>query len=137
MFCRSFVQVRLHLSSLPSPSTFQRTVDRLYVDRTFGGQDWFGLRQQVLKVTIDVDRPLNLRKEFRFLTKRHARSSLVCMYVRAVGSRRHQPSIPRPSRAADHNVYLHFIHMSLFSILGSCVLVLSLSTLPPRTLLKA
>lgn len=28
----------------------QRTVDRLYVDRTFGGQDWFGLRQRVLKV---------------------------------------------------------------------------------------
>lgn len=28
----------------------QRTVDRLYVDRTFAGQDWFGLRQQVLKV---------------------------------------------------------------------------------------
>ncbi|CAM9723203.1 unnamed protein product [Scytosiphon promiscuus] len=26
-----------------------RTVDRLYVDRTFGGQDWFGLRQQTLK----------------------------------------------------------------------------------------
>ncbi|CAN0339480.1 unnamed protein product [Hapterophycus canaliculatus] len=29
----------------------QRTVDRLYVDRTFGGQDWFGLRQQTLKVS--------------------------------------------------------------------------------------
>ncbi|CAM9237742.1 unnamed protein product [Ectocarpus sp. 12 AP-2014] len=26
-----------------------RTVDRLYVDRTFGGQDWFGLRQQNIK----------------------------------------------------------------------------------------
>lgn len=26
-----------------------RTVDRLYVDRTFGGQDWFALRQQALK----------------------------------------------------------------------------------------
>lgn len=32
----------------------QRTVDRLYVDRTFGGQDWFGLRQQAIKVGVGL-----------------------------------------------------------------------------------
>jgi len=43
--------VRLSFEARGTHST-QRTVDRLYVDRTFGGQDWFGLRQQAIKVGI-------------------------------------------------------------------------------------
>lgn len=45
-------------------------MDRLYVDRTFGGQDWFGLRQQVLKVRASRCR----RFCFLFLVVGHDRS---------------------------------------------------------------
>lgn len=59
---------RLDLTPPFSFFTPQRTVDRLYVDRTFGGQDWFGLRQQAIKVGIgfscSTDPATGLREHF-------------------------------------------------------------------------
>lgn len=41
-------------------------MDKLYLDRTFNGQDWFGLRQQVIKknykTTEEVYSTIKVRK---------------------------------------------------------------------------
>jgi len=47
-----------------------RRVDKLYLDRTFNGQDWFGLRQAAVKkdykTTADVYNSIKVRGGFSY-----------------------------------------------------------------------